>query len=237
MSLTSKFIEFYFDRVYNPVYDLTTAKVHAYRELQQKCIGKFLMADGDSILCVGVGTGNEIPYMFNGHKGIEITGIDTSERALKKAYQKSLKKGREIKTYRMDAQKLAYPAGRFSKVLCLHVMDFLENGGRATEEMVRVLKDGGEFVITYPSAREGVRFGARLLSDSFRRGRVGLGRAFLQLLLQMVVGVVYVPLLFRSKQKCYSYGELEDAFKKLKLASFHIEEYPLYNDLIVYGRK
>jgi ubiquinone/menaquinone biosynthesis C-methylase UbiE len=190
------------------------------------------------MLCVGVGTGNEIPYILNENGETEIVGVDTSERALRRAYRKGLKCGKEITVLKMDAQNLRYHAASFNKVLCLHVMDFVEDDRKATKEILRVLEKGGQFVITYPSEKEGIKLGVNLLKDSLRHN-INSGkfiRVLPQLLAQMGVGIFYLPLLFRAKQRSYSRQDLIALFTELKLRDFWIEEYSTYNDFIVHGK-
>lgn len=239
VGFSTELVKLYFDFVYNPIYDITTAQFSAYRSWQIKCISKFKFEEGDSVLCVGIGTGNEIPYILDRHREIEIAGVDTSERALRRAYQKGLKRGKEVKVARMDAQNLQYPPGSFHKVLCLHVMDFIEDDGKATSEILRVLKEGGQFVITYPSEKEGVKLGVNLLKDSLRHNN-NTGkriRVLPRLLARIGAGIPYLPLLLRTKQRFYCHQEIETMFNKLKPANLQIEEYPVYHDFIVYGVK
>ena len=158
---------------------------------------------------------------------------------LKKVYMKALTRGKEIEVLAMDAQALEFAIGSFDKVLCLHVMDFIPDDEKATAEILRVLRDRGQFVITYPSDKEGVRFGLNLLRDSIRYN-INSGKfikVLPQLLVQIVVGIVYLPLLFRPRKRFYSRRELEAMFTKLTSGDFQLEEYSVYNDFIVYGRK
>ena len=232
-------IRAYFDLVYNPVYDFTTAQFASYHRLQSKCVDKFEFDDGDRVLCVGVGTGNEIIRILGINSKVNIVGVDYSKIALQKAYKKTLRLGKEIEVLAMDAQSLEFTTGSFNKVLCLHVMDFIEDDGKATAEILRVLKEGGQFVITYPSDKEGVKLGVNLLKDSIRHN-INSGkfiRVIPQLLAQILVGAVYLPLLFRPKKRFYSRHQLEVMFNELTGGDFQIEEYPLYLDFIVYGRK
>ena len=239
MNLAENLVKAYFNWVYNPVYDITTGRLSAYRNWQKRCVGKLLFEEGDSILCVGIGTGNEILYILDGHSKIEVVGVDFSERALRRAYRKGLKRGKKLKVIKMDAQNLQYPAESFNKALCLHVMDFIEDDVKATEEILRVLRRGGQFVITYPSGKEGIGLGFKLFKDSIHHNSNSgnFAKIFPELLVQMGVGVLYVPLLFRAKQRSYSRQDLEAMFAELKPAHFQVEEYPRYNDFIVSGRK
>jgi len=239
MRIGKKLIMTYFDLVYNPVYDFTTAQLASYHRLQTICVEKFEFGDGDRVLCVGVGTGNEILHILGRNSNVSIVGVDYSDTALKKVYKKALTRGKEIEVLAMDAQALEFAIGSFDKVLCLHVMDFIPDDEKATAEIVRVLRDGGQFVITYPSDKEGVKFGVNLLRDSIRHN-INSGkfiRVLPQLLVQIVVGLVYLPLLFRPRKRFYSRRELETMFTKLTSGDFQLEEYSVYNDFIVYGRK
>ena len=239
MSFGNSLVRIYFDMVYNPIYDVTTAQLVAYRRWQERCISRFSFEKGDSMLCVGIGTGNEIPHILDNNREIDIVGVDNSERALRKAYQKGLKLGQEIDVLQMDAQDLQYPAESFNKVLCLHVMDFIEDDEQATREILRVLKKGGQFVITYPLNKEGVKLGVSLLKDTINNN-VNSGKyitALPQILAQTGLGLLYLPLLLRAKQRFYSHQDIETMFTKLKPGDFQIEEYPTYNDFIISGRK
>ena len=239
MNFGDKLVRFYFDRIYNPIYDLTTAQFSAYRSLQGRCTGKFDFEDGDSVLCVGVGTGNEISHILSKGGRVDIVGVDTSARALKRAYQKGLRMGKEVELFNMDARNLEFPEGRFDKALCLHVMDFVDDNEAATGEILRVLKRGGQFVITYPSHKEGMKLGINILRDGIGHN-ISSGkcvRAFGELLAQVGVGIVYLPLLFRAKRRAYSQRDLEVMFAGLGTTDFRIEEDAVYMDFVVYGRK
>lgn len=139
----------------------------------------------------------------------------------------------------MDAQSLEFTAGSFDTVLCLHVMDFVEDKRKTTAEILRVLKRGGQFVITYPSAKEGMKLGVNLLKDSIGHN-INSGKyisILSGLLSTLAGGIVCIPLSFRPDQKFYSRRELEAIFSELTGGDFQIEEYPMYQDFIVYSRK
>ncbi|MFC2051708.1 class I SAM-dependent methyltransferase [Chloroflexota bacterium] len=240
MDLGTKLIRFYFNRVYNPVYDLTTAQRSLFQKLQTTCIDKFTkFNEGDTVLCAGVGTGNEIINMLKRNSKVSIVGVDYSGTALRKASKKALLTGKSIRLLNMDIQSLEFVTGSFDKVLCIHVMDFVQDDEKATAEIIRVLKRGGEFVITYPSEKENSELGINLFKDSLHQN-LGAGnriKGISRFLAQTVMSTVYLPLLLRSKRKCYSSEELQRMFVKLVDGDFQIEAYPTYQDFIVYGRK
>ena len=240
MTLGTKLMKVYFNFVYNPVYDFTTGRLNRYRNLQKRCVGKIEIEDNDRVLCVGLGTGNEIFHILEMNRNVGIVGVDYSHTALRKAYKKALVLGKEIEGLVMDARYLELTTGSFDKVLCIHVMDFVEENEKVTNEILRVLKDRGQFVITYPSDKEGLKLGLNLLKDSIRNnldsGKRYI-RALSESLAQILAGIVYLPLLFRPKRKSYSRSELEAMISRLTAGDFQIEEDSVYQDFIVYGKK
>ncbi len=239
MKIGRKMTIAYFDLVYNRLYDFTTARLAPYRRLQGACLDKLRFDDGDKVLCAGVGTGNEIISILGVNSKLSIVGVDYSDTALRRAYKKALAWGKEIEVLTMDVQNLEFTSGSFDKVLCLHVMDFIEDKRKTTAEILRVLTRGGQFVITYPSAKEGIDLGVNLLKDTIRYNTKSgkYRRIFSGLLSTLSVGPVYLPLIFRPGQKPCSRSELEAIFPELGVADFKIEDYPVYCDFIVYGRK
>jgi len=95
-------------------------------------------------------------------------------------------------------------------------------------------------VITYPSDKEGATLGVNILKDIIRHN-TNSGRhraiAVLKSLVQMLAGIIYLPLFLRPKKRFYSCHELQTMFIELTTGDFQVEEYPVYQDLIVYGRK
>lgn len=238
-SFRNKFIQAYFDFVYNPAYDFTTGRLNGYRKLLSKCIDKLGLCANDAILCVGLGTGNELEYILKKSSGVRIVGVDLSRKALEIAYRKGRTISTQIETMVMDAKALTFPDNTFDKVVCIHVMDFVDEPEKATTEILRVLRKGGEFLITYPSTKEGRKLGANLLRENIRY-RMGLGqnraRATLASIGQLVMGMVYLPILLRPNSKTYSAQALRDLISGFT-SQFRIEEYPEYCDFIAHGSK
>ncbi|MDZ4246226.1 MAG: class I SAM-dependent methyltransferase, partial [Dehalococcoidia bacterium] len=103
MNAAGKLLQAYFNLVYNPVYDLSTGKLHRYRKLQEASISKLDLRDGDRVLCVGLGTGNEIARILEINGNVDIIGVDYSPSALRKARKKATRLGKKIALLRMDA--------------------------------------------------------------------------------------------------------------------------------------
>jgi ubiquinone/menaquinone biosynthesis C-methylase UbiE len=233
-------MKLYFDYAYNPVYDFTTARLNRYHGLQDRCIGKLELEDNDRVLCIGLGTGNEVVRIFRKNRNVSFVGVDYSHTALRRTLKKVLRLGIDIDVRVMDARCLEFTTGSFDKALCIHVLDFVKEKEEVTKEILRVLKDRGQFVITYPSGKEGTRLGLNLLRDNIRynlESGKNRFRVFSEPLIQILIGTVYLPLLVRSQSKPYSLGELKGLFMQLPIMNFQIEKDSVYQDYIVYGRK
>jgi len=232
-------MQVYFNFAYNPVYDFTVGQLNLYHKLQQRCVERLELKENDRVLCVGLGTGNEISHILKMNKSVSIVGVDYSCNALRKAHKKALAWDKKIEVLPMDARHLEFTEGIFDKVLCIHVTDFIEEREKVTEEILRVLKDGGRFVITYPSKKEGANMAFNLLRDNICHNiDSGSHRipAISKSLAQILAGIVYLPLFLRPN-KAFSYQELHMIISGLTTGNFQIEEYPLYNDFIAYGTK
>ena len=240
MSFADKLVQTYFDWAYNLVYDFTVARINRYQELQRRCVGKLELDDNDSILCVGLGTGNEIYHILQTNRNVNIVGVDLSKTALRKARKKALRLGKEIEVYIMNAKSLEFTPGSFDKVLCLHVMDFVNDIQKVTRDILCLLKDDGQFVITYPSGKEDLNLGVNLLRDNIRY-HTDSGKNYVKILLgllgQILGGIVCLPMLLRPEKRFYSRCELEAIITASKPRDFFMEEDPLYRDFIVHGRK
>ena len=72
-----------------------------------------------------MGTRNEIFQLYR-NRNVSIVGVDYSSTALQMAYNKALIWGKESDTFIMDDRHLEFAVGRFDKVLCIYVIDFVE---------------------------------------------------------------------------------------------------------------
>jgi phosphatidylethanolamine/phosphatidyl-N-methylethanolamine N-methyltransferase len=104
-------------------------------------------ACGDDILEIGVGTGLTLPYFTAGSR---VLGADLSLDMLKVASRKVVSLGlshvRGLMV--MDACRLGFEAERFDAVTAQFVITLVPNPEQALAEMDRVLKPGGEIVIS-----------------------------------------------------------------------------------------
>jgi phosphatidylethanolamine/phosphatidyl-N-methylethanolamine N-methyltransferase len=104
-------------------------------------------ACGPDILEIGVGTGLTLPYFAPGSR---VFGADLSLDMLKVAQRKVINQGlghvRGLMV--MDACRLGFGAERFDAVTAQFVITLVPDPEQALAEMDRVLKPGGEIVIS-----------------------------------------------------------------------------------------
>jgi phosphatidylethanolamine/phosphatidyl-N-methylethanolamine N-methyltransferase len=112
---------------------------------------------GGHILEVGVGTGLSLSDYAETNR---IVGIDISEPMLDKARKRvaSMHLGQVESLAVMDAEHLNFPDASFDVVVAQYVVTAIPNPEVALDEFVRVLKPGGEIILT---SRLGAETGLR----------------------------------------------------------------------------
>ena len=134
-----------------PVYDAVFGPV--FRQGRQAAV---LAAEriGGRILEVGVGTGLSLPSYGKANR---IVGIDISEPMLAKARERvrrqDLSHVEAIESG--DAEKLAFADESFDVVVAQYVVTAIPNPERALNEFVRVVRPGGEIILTTRIGAEG----------------------------------------------------------------------------------
>ncbi len=132
-----------------PVYDQIYAKL--LQDAHKRTVDA-VTESARHILEIGVGTGLMLPFY---PAGCEIAGVDLSDAMLKRASArvKRLKLGHVKLLAAMDACQLGFKDAVFEAVAMPFVITLVPDAERALDEAVRVLKPGGQLVIT-------TRFGA-----------------------------------------------------------------------------
>lgn len=96
------------------------------------------------VLEIGVGTGRNAELLLN--RGIHIEGIDTSKGMIHKAQEKLV--GRDINFIAIDAGKgLPFKDSTFDGSVCVRVLKYIPNWKYTIEEISRVLKKDGIFIL------------------------------------------------------------------------------------------
>ncbi len=107
--------------------------------------------ENDKILDVGCGTGWHI-FHYGPHCRF-VVGIDISREGLKRASRrlKSLRKHSNVQFVRGSVEKLPFSKNSFNKVLCVSLIEHVENPKLSLSEIRRVLLKNGLIVIGTPN--------------------------------------------------------------------------------------
>ncbi len=127
-----------------PIYDLVFGPVFSRGRALSIAAAERI---GGRILEVGVGTGISLPHYSRRSR---ITGVDISESMLDKARERvnRLGLGHVEQIAVMDAERLDFADASFDVVVAQYVVTAVPNPERALDEFARVVRPGGEIVIT-----------------------------------------------------------------------------------------
>jgi len=99
----------------------------------------------DLLLDVGCGTGSFLKAISNTSPSIILTGVDLSEGMLRRAHEKL---GDEADLYLAAADSLPFGSNYFDVVVSNSSLHYWRNPRKCFDELFRVLKPGGQLVIT-----------------------------------------------------------------------------------------
>ena len=132
---------------------------------------KFLDAKkGDTVLDIGCGNARDIINIANA--GARVFGVDISKEMINQA-RKDLNRtgnyGERVVFLLGDICNLDFPDNYFDKVLCSEVIEHVLDVKKALNEIHRVLKPGGSFVLTTPNKNSWYGFERRFLWEGLLR--------------------------------------------------------------------
>lgn len=131
-------------RKWSGVYDkfFGSSYINKQRETE---ISMLNLNPGDSVLFIGIGTGEDLRFI---PEGVNVTGIDITEEMLEVARKKVQKLGlKDAKILKMDGQNLDFQENQFDYVVLNLILSVIPNGHKCLSEAFRVLKPGGKIVV------------------------------------------------------------------------------------------
>lgn len=136
---------------------------------------------GPLVLDAGCGPGNCTALLAG--KGLKVTGVDVSSKAIENARERLKDQGLSANLAVSDLSKLPFGDGAFDTVVNMHVLSHFswEKAKQAFEELARVLKPGGLFFLRVHSASDERRKDiVRTVEDNQDLPRSERGRGYIR---------------------------------------------------------
>lgn len=141
-AVENAFVERVYEKI-SGVYDLTFGPTLHPGRLQ--ALERMAIAEGRSVLEVGVGTGINLRHY---PRSCQVVGIDLSSGMLEKARERIVKNGlRNVSVVEMDAAALTFDDNTFDIVYAPYLISVVPDPVAVVREMRRVCKPGGRIVI------------------------------------------------------------------------------------------
>ncbi|MDM5318160.1 class I SAM-dependent methyltransferase [Fictibacillus sp. b24] len=128
-------------KVLAPLYDMLMGN-RLFRKARQQAFSEIRINRGDSLLLVGVGTGED--FAFLPHHA-SITGIDLSPDMLRIA---ETKKGQlDINLLQMNAETMDFSTQKFNVIVLNLILSVVEHPEKVLEKSLKYLEHGGTLLI------------------------------------------------------------------------------------------
>jgi ubiquinone/menaquinone biosynthesis C-methylase UbiE len=103
------------------------------------------LKEGDKILFIGVGTGEDLRFI---PKGVKVVGVDITDEMLEVARSKAKELGlKDVKILNMDGQNLDFEGSQFDYVVLNLILSVIPDGHKCLSEAYRVLKPEGRIAV------------------------------------------------------------------------------------------
>jgi ubiquinone/menaquinone biosynthesis C-methylase UbiE/uncharacterized protein YbaR (Trm112 family) len=116
---------------------------------------------GGRLLEVSIGSGANLPYLFESPRVGEVYGLDISAGLLARCSSIVMKRGWPVDLFQGTAEALPFKDGSFDGVLHIGGINFFSEKKKAIDEMIRVARPGSKIVIADEAERV-ARFIARI---------------------------------------------------------------------------
>jgi len=120
---------------------------------RRECLDRLEIRQDAKILEIGIGTGDNLPYLMKRLGGGEIYGLDISQNMLRYCARNLKKWNLQAELFLGEAEHLPFKDGTFDIVYHLGAINFFTDQKRAIEEMIRVAQPGTKIVIADESEK------------------------------------------------------------------------------------
>lgn len=117
--------------------------------MTMESIQTLLIEDNESILEIGHGNADHVKSILNKAANIQYTGIDISETMHQEAKRLNKRFGDQVNFVLYEEKKLPFQDKTFDKIFTVNTVYFWEHPVEYLNEIYRVLKDKGTFVLTF----------------------------------------------------------------------------------------
>jgi ubiquinone/menaquinone biosynthesis C-methylase UbiE len=152
--LDRRFSKFY-DRL-SPLYDLVIKAAFlpfgGDRRARKEILDR-LELTGGPVLEVSVGTGSNLPYLFESPRLGQAYGLDLSAGQLARCQRRVARQGWPVDLFLGTAEALPFQTGTFDSVFHIGGINFFSNQKKAIEEMIRVARPGTKILIADEAER------------------------------------------------------------------------------------
>lgn len=146
--INRRFARFYdwFSRFYDLFTKVSFLSFGGDRRARKEVLDR-LELNGGRILEVSIGTGVNLPYLFESPNVGEVYGLDISAGQLVRCGRFVTKRGWPVDLFMGTAEALPFKEGSFDSVLHIGGINFFSGKKQAIDEMIRVARPGSKIVI------------------------------------------------------------------------------------------
>ena len=163
-------------------------KIPSVLECKRRMEKRMHIREGNTILDIGCGTGDDSRQLATKAANVKVTGIDSSEAMINVAKERQSQSQTSVEFYVANVMQLPFENNSFNSSRTERVLMLVPDAQKAIEEMVRVTKPGGRILIydfewdahiIYHPNRNLTRNILRFMSDTSPNGWIGSHLQFL----------------------------------------------------------
>lgn len=148
---------------YRKEYDLVTAEGYSFRVRREKVLA--MVPEGSNVVDVASGPGIMIPGLRA--KKCRITVSDAAPEMIARV-KDEYGNAPDVRAVVADAYKLPFENGEFDVATAMGLVEYLDDEARYLDEMKRIVRPGGLFIITFPNHPSPWRWMGRVMLKAAR---------------------------------------------------------------------